>query len=216
MAMFPKVPPEEGYAALDAGKTIQAGKGRGAIEIPMHETIYKGVEFLGKYFGWVTSLEKPKERKPKPPPKPEPEKKAGAYSRGDFGIGTGTLSYEMAERNLLADMAEHGYRQIELPEYQILRKGRELRLKKPEHDAVEEGYNTYINKSLYGLDGARVRGHEALGKHLRLVYGVPHGERTDNVMRPLEIPMVMAHARGEKDVLNRFAERAMTELRMAA
>ncbi|MBI4174589.1 MAG: hypothetical protein HY517_03000 [Candidatus Aenigmarchaeota archaeon] len=155
---------------------------------------------------------------PEPPPggraaapegRPAP---AGGYSRDNFGIGDGAPTYEMAEieleKSLREDMTKHGYFRMKLPESEILRMGEELKLRNPEHDAVETGLGIYRNEMRFGLDGACIDNHELLGKHLRLAYGIPHGRIADRVIRPLEIPMVMARARGEADVLDRFAERA--------
>ncbi|HLD38775.1 MAG TPA: hypothetical protein VJB05_00500 [archaeon] len=91
MAMHPRDGTIEGQTAMESSKEIFEGKGRGAIDISVPEKIgtadnpiYRGLELLGKYFGWVTSNEH-RERKPKPPPKPEP--KAGGTYRTSEDIG---------------------------------------------------------------------------------------------------------------------------------
>ncbi|KHO47707.1 MAG: hypothetical protein QT00_C0002G0367 [archaeon GW2011_AR5] len=220
-SIFQKGGTLEGYTIAPSIEETKRGETDGQVEIYIPEIIAKtsAYKMLRKVARVITPHYEaiPKEREGTQGERPATLPPApGTYSRGDFAIGNGMPTYEMAERNLLRDMAKHGYRQIELSEKDILNKGWALGLRAPERDGLEHGYNTFVNENLYGLDAMRVKAHEALGKHLRLKHGIEHDKRADRVIRPLEVQMAAAYARGDREVLDTFAERAMRELRMTA
>ncbi|MEK6888341.1 MAG: hypothetical protein AABX14_05335 [Candidatus Aenigmatarchaeota archaeon] len=200
MATFPRNGSVEGQTALPSKKEIFDGKGPGAIEIPMHETIYKGVEWLGKYFGWVTSYQH-KERKPKSPPKP-PEK-AGGYSRGDFGIGSRELSDEIVYRSFLNDARRHTSI-VELPEYEMVR-----RFGDP--DGYETGNVIYINRDRSAREKTKIGLHEDVVQKARKKTGRPHQD-FDYAMRPLEPVGFERYQRGDTDVVESVTEALIREL----
>ncbi len=209
--MFPEKGTKIGYTVVPREEEIKTGLGPGPIDIPIHKVLAKPVDMLDKYLGWIVPFN---ERKKEPgltkPPEEDEKgaKKVGAYSRGDFGIGPGTATYEQAYANLAEDLRRHGYRLNELPEGEMLQ-----RFDDP--DGYETGKVIYTNKDRRGFRGLKVRAHEGFTKYLRELTGMDHYDLHE-IVRPLETPMAIAYERGEKNVIRSFAERAMRDLKMAA
>lgn len=212
MAMFPiNGTLEEGYAALESAKTIQSGKGRGAIQINVPEKIgtvdnpiYTGLKWLGDHFGWVTSYQH-KERKARPPPAPTGGTAGGAtggtYSRE--GVYVDPRISAFARENVISDFYRTGVDLELLPEYKM-----KTRFGDP--DGYQIGRNVWANPDI--ADFPEVAFHEGASALLEELTGRNH-YHLHNVVRPLERVAGAEYRMGMPNVLGRNVKHAMNALR---
>jgi hypothetical protein len=192
--MFPKNGTKEGRI-LPSATEIKLGNVRGPIQLPVHPSYESLLNDLGYWAGWLVPFAEGGS-KPKAPPAPKSN-----YS-GDGVVDPRLRDEAIAYANGARDVSRM-YPIHHVPGYEL-----------PDGIGCENVDGVYINMGMKKGKQLAVLGHETLAKYVSKMARISHAELdARNIIRPFEEPMAQAWDRGESNVVERFAARAMEALR---
>ncbi len=158
---FPSGGTRKGHTAMFSEDEIKTGRGKGPIELPVHESYESLVKGLRYWFGWTVPFAEAGAQKPKLPPAPSKAGYAGS------GVDPEILAGAKAYADISRDIHRDGYRIVEPPENEMV-------YRFGNREGYERGSDIYVAKEMHPSKKVKVAWHEWRAKQLQKETGMSH------------------------------------------